>query len=76
MALLAPRFALAATSYRECLEFSLNFMALGAIVSAVLSAPVRLIRPVFAFAGSGGSGDGTLVSPRDAAWSEEFRHGA
>jgi hypothetical protein len=62
MALLAPRFALAATSYRECLEFSLNLMALGAIVSALLSAPVRLLRPVFAFAGGSGSGEGTLVS--------------
>jgi hypothetical protein len=64
LALLAPRFALAATSTRECLEFSLNLMALGAIVSAILSVPARLVRPVFAFAGSVGSGrgDGTLVS--------------
>lgn len=64
LALLAPRFALAATSTRECLEFSLNLMALGALVSAILSAPARLIRPVFAFAGSSGSGsgEGTLVS--------------
>ncbi len=64
IALLVPRFALAATSTRECLEFSLNLMAISAIVGAVLSAPVRLVRPLFAFAGSGGgSGDGTLVSP-------------
>jgi hypothetical protein len=63
-ALLAPRFALAATSYRECLEYSLNLMALGAMVSAVLSAPVRLARPVFAFAGGigRGSGDAAVVS--------------
>lgn len=63
MAMLAPRFALAATSTRECFEFSLNLMALGAIISAVLSAPARLMRPVFAFAGGSGTGDGTLVSP-------------
>lgn len=62
MALLAPKFALAATSYRECMEFSLNLMALGAIVSAILMAPARLIRPVFAFAGRG-SGDGMLAAP-------------
>lgn len=64
IALLAPRFALTATSARECWEFSLNLMALGAMVSAVLSAPARLVRPVFAFAGGIGSGrgDGTLVS--------------
>jgi len=65
LALLAPRFALAATSTRECMEVSLNLMALGAMVGAILSLPARLVRPVFAFAGSGGSGhgDGTLVSP-------------
>ena len=62
LALLAPRFALAATSTRECLEFSLNLMALGAMVSALLSAPARLVQPVFAFVGGGGRGDGTLVS--------------
>ena len=63
-AMLAPRFALAATSYRECLEYSLNLMALGAMVSAALSLPVRLARPVFAFAGGigNGSGAGTLAS--------------
>lgn len=63
MALLAPRFALAATSYRECLEFSLNLMAIGAILGALLSLPVRLVRPILAFAGSGGSGAGTLAAP-------------
>ena len=62
LALLAPRFALAATSTRECLEFSLNLMALGAMVGSLLTAPTRLLRPVFAFAGGSGTGEGTLVA--------------
>ena len=62
IALLAPRYALAATSTRECMEFSLNLMALSTMVGAVLSVPARVVRPVFAFAGGGGSGEGTLVS--------------
>ncbi len=62
IALLAPRFALAATSYRECLQFSLNLMALGAMVSAILSVPVRLMQPVLRFAGAGGSGS-VMVDP-------------
>ena len=62
LAMLAPRFTLAATSPRECMEVSLNLMALGAMVGAILSVPARLMRPVLAFTGGGGSGSGTFVS--------------